>query len=141
MKKLKVTGQTKSNGSSKAGNGEQEAVAEATPIAKVTLKKRSKANNGGKQAPVEASPTIEAAAKPNGSSKNNNGKDHPAAEAAPVEGETKRRGRRAEEGEPLKRLLVFLSEGDIVALKDKAGDKRGVSTKVRAIIKEYLAKA
>ena len=140
MKRLKVTGPTKSNGSSKADNSVEAAVAEATPIAEVTLKKRSKANNGGKKAPVEASPTIEADATPNGSPKNNNGKDHPAAETAPVEAEAKRRGRRAEEGEPLKRLLVFLSESDIVTLKDKAGDKRGVSTKVRAIIKEYLAK-
>ena len=56
-----------------------------------------------------------------------------------AEGEPKRRGRRAEEGEPLKRLLVFLSEGDIAALKDKSGGKRGVSTKVREIIKEWLA--
>ena len=57
----------------------------------------------------------------------------------PAESEPRKRGRRAEEGEPLKRLLVFLSEGDIAALKEKAGGKRGVSTKVREIIKEWLA--
>jgi hypothetical protein len=89
MKKLKVTGQTKRNGSSK-------------PKA------------GNDKAPVDGS--------------------------APAEGEPKRRGRRAEEGEPLKRLLVFVSEGDLAALKQKVGDKRGVSTKVREIIKEWLAR-
>ena len=90
MKKLKVTGQTKRNGSSKAKNG--------------------------------------------------NPKD-PAEGSAPAESEPRRRGRCAEEGEPLKRLLVFVSEGDLAALKEKVGDKRGVSTKVREIIKEWLAKA
>ena len=79
--------------------------------------------------------------KKNGFSKPRNGKAKAPVEAnAATESEPKRRGRRAEEGEPLKRLLVFLSEGDIAALKEKAGGKRGVSTKVREIIKEWLAR-
>ena len=90
MKKVKVTGQTKKNGSSKARSEKTKALAEAS---------------------------------------------------APVESEPKRRGRRAGEGEPLKRLLVFLSEADLAALRKKIGDKRGVSTKVREIIKEWLATA
>ena len=81
MKKVKVTGQTKKSGSSKAKSGSQ-----------------------------------------------------------PTDPEPNRRGRRAEEGQPLKRLLVFLSERDITALRKKVGDKRGVSTKVREIIKEWLAR-
>lgn len=97
MKKVKVTGQTKKNGSSEAKH------------------------------PLEAGCPPDALA--------------PAEASGPVAGEPKRRGRRAEEGEPLKRLLVFVSEGDLAALREKVGDKRGVSTKVRQIIKEYLAKA
>ncbi len=53
--------------------------------------------------------------------------------------EKKRRGRAPTEGDPLKRVLIFLSDGDIAALKAEVGD-RGVSTKIREIIKEYLAK-
>ena len=53
--------------------------------------------------------------------------------------EKKRRGRAPTEGEPLKRVLIFLSEADVAALKAEVGD-RGMSTKVREIIKEYLAK-
>jgi hypothetical protein len=70
-----------------------------------------------------------------------NGSSKAKSENPPTDSQPKRRGRRAEEGEPLKRLLVFLSEGDIAALRKKVGDKRGVSTKVREIIKEWLAKA
>ena len=80
--------------------------------------------------------------KKNGSSKAKNGNAKAPAEAnAPADSEPKLRGRRAEEGEPLKRLLVFLSESDIAALRKKVGDKRGVSTKVREIIKGFLAMA
>lgn len=53
--------------------------------------------------------------------------------------EKKRRGRAPTEGEPLKRVLIFLSETDVAALKAEVGD-RGMSTKIREIIKEYLAK-
>ena len=53
--------------------------------------------------------------------------------------EKKRRGRAPSEGEPLKRVLIFLSEADVAALKAEVGD-RGMSTRVREIIKEYLAK-
>ncbi len=53
--------------------------------------------------------------------------------------EKKRRGRAPTEGEPLKRVLIFLSEADVAALKAEVGD-RGMSTRVREIIKEYLAK-
>ena len=101
MKKVKVTRQTKKNGSSKAKNG-----------------------NG--RAPAEPGAPSDTAV-------------HPEVNA-PAESKPKRRGRRAEGGEPLKRLLVFLSEKDIVALKEKADGKRGVSTTVREIIKDWLAK-
>ena len=57
----------------------------------------------------------------------------------PKETEKKRRGRQATEGEPLQRLLVFLSPNDIDALRKKAG-KGKVSTKVRELVKEYLSK-
>ena len=52
--------------------------------------------------------------------------------------EKKRRGRAPTEGEPLKRVLIFLSEVDVAALKAEVGD-RGMSTRVREIIKEYIA--
>ena len=51
----------------------------------------------------------------------------------------KRRGRAPTEGDPLKRVLIFLSDDDISALKAEVGD-RGMSTKIREIIKDYLAK-
>lgn len=53
--------------------------------------------------------------------------------------EKKRRGRAPTEGHPRKRVLIFLSDDDIAALKVEVGD-RGMSTKIREIIKEYLAK-
>ena len=53
--------------------------------------------------------------------------------------EKKRRGRAPTEGDPLKRVLIFLSDDVIAALKSEVGD-RGMSTKIREIIKEYLAK-
>ena len=53
--------------------------------------------------------------------------------------EKKRRGRAPTEGEPLKRVLIFLSESDVAALKNEVGD-RGMSTRIREILKEYLAK-
>ncbi len=53
--------------------------------------------------------------------------------------EKKRRGRAPTEGEPLKRVLIFLSEADVAALKAEVGD-RGMSTRIREILKEYLAK-
>ena len=53
--------------------------------------------------------------------------------------EKKRRGRAPTEGEPLKRVLIFLSESDVAALKNEVGD-RGMSTRIREIIKDYLAK-
>ena len=138
MKKLRVTSQTKKNGSSKAEKSEEKALVETTQPAEVQPSPKSKAKNGRKKAPVEASAAIEAEAKPNGSSKKKNGKADPADATPPVEAEPKRRGRRAEEGEPLKRLLVFLSRDDIEALREKAG-KGKVSTKVRELIKDYLA--
>ena len=53
--------------------------------------------------------------------------------------EKKRRGRVPSEGQALKRVLVFLSEPDAAALKAEVGD-RGMSTKIREIIKDYLTK-
>jgi len=51
--------------------------------------------------------------------------------------EKKRKGRAPTEGEPLKRVLIFLSDDDITRLKFEVGE-RGMSTKVREIIKAYL---
>ena len=53
--------------------------------------------------------------------------------------EKKRRGRAPTEGDPLEPVLIFLSDDDIAALKAEVGD-RGMSTKIREIIKTYLAK-
>ena len=53
--------------------------------------------------------------------------------------EKKRRGRAPTEGEPLKRVLIFLSDSDVAAFKAEVGD-RGMSTRIREILKEYLAK-
>jgi hypothetical protein len=44
--------------------------------------------------------------------------------------EKKRKGRALTEGEPLKRVLIFLSDDDITRLKSEVGE-RGMSTKVR----------
>ena len=76
-----------------------------------------------------------------GNGEEKNQKADPAVAVKPAESppEKKRRGRAATEGEPLRRVLIFLSEQDIAALKVEVGD-RGVSTKVREIIKEHLAK-
>ncbi len=52
--------------------------------------------------------------------------------------EKKRRGRAPMEGEPLRRVLIFLSESDVAALKAEVGD-RGMSTRIREILKEYIA--
>ena len=53
--------------------------------------------------------------------------------------EKKRRGRAPSEGEPLRRVLIFLGTKEIDALKAMVGD-RGMSTKIREILKEHLAK-
>ncbi len=52
--------------------------------------------------------------------------------------EKKRKGRAPTEGEPLKRVLIFLSDDDITRLKSEVGE-RAMSTKVREIIKAHLA--
>lgn len=81
----------------------------------------------------------------NGNGRNGKAEKKPAKQAGTTEEtieapkEKKRRGRAPTEGEPLKRVLIFLSEADVAALKAEVGD-RGMSTKVREIIKEYLAK-
>ena len=41
----------------------------------------------------------------------------------------------------LKRLLVFMSESDIAALKKTTANGQGVSTKVREIVKAFLARS
>jgi len=53
--------------------------------------------------------------------------------------EKKRKGRAPTEGEPLRRVLIFLGTKEIDALKALVGD-RGMSTKIREILKEHLAK-
>jgi hypothetical protein len=53
--------------------------------------------------------------------------------------EKKRRGRAPSEVEPLRRVLIFLGTREIDALKAEVGD-RGMSTKIREIIKQYFAK-
>jgi uncharacterized protein (DUF4415 family) len=60
-------------------------------------------------------------------------------QAPPVNPEKKRRGRAPSEGEPLKRVLVFLGQKEIDALRAQAGG-RGVSTRIREILKESIAR-
>ena len=62
----------------------------------------------------------------------------PAQEPAAPEPEKKRRGRALSEGEPLKRVLIFLGQKEIEALKAQVGG-RGISTRIREILKEHLA--
>ena len=57
--------------------------------------------------------------------------------AAPAP-EKMRRGRAPSEGEPLRRVLIFLGQREIEALKSQVGN-RGMSTKIREILKEHLA--
>ena len=51
--------------------------------------------------------------------------------------EKKRWGRAPSEGEPLRRVLIFLGQKEIEALKAQVGG-RGISTRVREILKEHL---
>ena len=59
------------------------------------------------------------------------------ATTAPVP-EKKQRGRAPSEGEPLRRVLIFLGQKEIEALKAQVGN-RGISTRIREILKEHLA--
>ncbi len=58
--------------------------------------------------------------------------------AAAPEPEKKRRGRAPSEGEPLRRVLIFLGTKEIEALKAQVGG-RGISSRIREILKEHLA--
>ena len=58
--------------------------------------------------------------------------------ATAPEPEKKRRGRAPSEGEPLKRVLIFLGPKEIEALKAQVGG-RGISTRIHEILKEHLA--
>jgi uncharacterized protein (DUF4415 family) len=60
-------------------------------------------------------------------------------QAPPANPEKKRKGRAPSEGEPLKRVLVFLGSKEIDALRAQAGG-RGVSTRIREILKECIAR-
>ena len=53
--------------------------------------------------------------------------------------EKKRRGRAPSEGEPLRRVLIFLGTKELDMLKAEVGN-RGMSTKIREIIKQHFAK-
>jgi hypothetical protein len=57
--------------------------------------------------------------------------------ATPAEPEKMRKGRAPSEGEPLKRVLIFLGPKEIEALKAQGGG-RGISTRIREILKEHL---
>ncbi|MBN1459424.1 MAG: hypothetical protein JXA57_07795 [Armatimonadetes bacterium] len=59
-------------------------------------------------------------------------------QAPAAEPEKKRRGRAPSEGEPLRRVLIFLGPKEVDALRAQAGG-RGVSTLIREILKEHLA--
>lgn len=77
------------------------------------------------------------AKKTNGAKKAKNGKPN----GKPKNGEEKnRRGRAPTEGEPLKRVLVFLGQQEIDALRKQLDGDRGISKKVREIVKAHLAK-
>jgi hypothetical protein len=60
----------------------------------------------------------------------------PAAAPGP---EKKRKGRVPSEGERLRRVLIFLGPKEIEALRSEVGGERGVSTRIREILKEHLA--
>ena len=62
----------------------------------------------------------------------------PVQAASAPEPEKKRKGRAPLEGEPLKRVLIFLGPKEIEALKAQVGG-RGISTRIREILKEHLA--
>jgi hypothetical protein len=62
----------------------------------------------------------------------------PVQPATAPEPQKKRKGRAPSEGEPLRRVLIFLGPKEIDALKALVGD-RGMSTKIREILKEHLA--
>ena len=107
--------------------------------------------NGGSSSPKAeaAAPKKEAAAVPVPEKKGND-KHSPVVEPKPKNGgsahapeapapEKKRRGRAPSEGEPLRRVLIFLGAKEIDALKALVGD-RGMSTKIREILKEHLSK-
>ena len=114
-----------------------------------TMQKTPKKNGGSSGPKAEvAAPKKEAAAVP-APEKKGNGKAHkeePTVQeaikktAAELGGqEKKRRGRAPSEGEPLRRVLIFLGTKEIDSLKAMVGD-RGMSTKIREILKEHLAK-
>jgi hypothetical protein len=114
-----------------------------------TTQKAPKKNGGSSSPKVEAAaPKKETAAVPV-PEKKGNGKAHkeePKVQvaiqqmAAEIGGkEKKRKGRAPTEGEPLRRVLIFLGTKEIDALKAMVGD-RGMSTKIREILKEHLSK-
>ena len=60
-------------------------------------------------------------------------------QAPAAEPEKKRKGRAPSEGEPLRRVLIFLGPKEIGALRVQAGG-RSVSTRIRELLKQHLAK-
>jgi len=50
----------------------------------------------------------------------------------------KRKGRAPSEGEPLKRVLIFLGPKEIEGLKGELEGDRGLSKKIREIVKQHL---
>ena len=114
-----------------------------------TMQKTPKKNGGSSSQKADAAaPKKEVAAVPAPEKKGNGKahKDEPKVEDAIKQSvtelggqEKKRRGRAPSEGEPLRRVLIFLGTKEIDALKAMVGD-RGMSTKIREILKEHLAK-
>ena len=113
-----------------------------------TMQKAPKKNGGSSSHKAEAAAPKKEAAVPAPEKKGNGKapKDEPTVQeaiqktAAELGGqEKKRRGRAPSEGEPLRRVLIFLGTKEIDALKAMVGD-RGMSTKIREILKEHLAK-
>ncbi len=114
-----------------------------------TTQKTQKRNGGSSSHKVEAAAPKKEAAVPV-PEKKGNGKHPLVAEPKPKNGgsahapeapasEKKRKGRAPTEGEPLRRVLIFLGTKEIDALKALVGD-RGMSTKIREILKEHLSK-
>ena len=114
-----------------------------------TTQKTPKKNGGSSSHKAEAAaPKKEAAAvpvpekKPNGKPQKEPLKVQDAIQQTVAEiggQEKKRKGLAPTEGEPLRRVLIFLGTKEIDALKAMVGD-RGMSTKIREIVKHYLAK-
>jgi len=115
-----------------------------------STQKAPKKNGGSSSPKYEAAAAKKEAAAVPVPEKKGNGKHPLVVEPKPKNGgsahtpeapqpEKKRKGRAPTEGEPLRRVLIFLGTKEIDALKAQVGN-HGMSTKIREILKEHLSK-